>query len=193
MVKKDFVEIRIHGRGGQGAWTASILLARAALFEGKYAQSFPEFGPERAGAPVTAYARIGNSPIHIHAGITEADYVLVIDPTLIDRAKAGIRSKGKLIATTAKAPEEIRKFLGLNQDIEIWTVDAIKIALETIGRPIANTAILGAFVKATEGEIVSLDSLIRAIENILGHRLPQQIVQKNIEAVKRAYEEVRKG
>jgi len=193
MAKRDFVEIRIHGRGGQGAWTGSIILAQAALLEQKYAQSFPEFGPERSGAPVTAYARIGNSPIHIHAGITEADYVIIIDPTLIYSAKYGLRPKAKIIATHSKMPEEIRSVLGLEDDVEVWVVDAVKIALETIGRAIANTAMLGAFVKATEEKIVSLNSLIEATKQILGPRLPEAAVNKNIEAIKRAYNEVKKG
>ncbi|RLI17424.1 pyruvate synthase [Candidatus Bathyarchaeota archaeon] len=193
MVKRDFVEIRIHGRGGQGAWTASIILAEAALKEGKYSQSFPEFGPERSGAPVTAYARIGDSKIDIHAGITNPDFIIVIDPTLVSVATVGLKSGAKIIATSTLSPEELRKKLNVGSDIEVWSVDALKIAMETIGRPIANTSMLGAFVKATDGKVVSLEALIKATESILSPRLPKEVVQKNIEAIKRAYEEVKKG
>lgn len=193
MVKRDFVEIRIHGRGGQGAWTASIILAEAALKEGKYSQSFPEFGPERSGAPVTAYARIGDSKIDIHAGITNPDFIIVIDPTLVSAATVGLKSGAKIIATSTLSPEELRKKLNIGSDIEVWSVDALKIAMETIGRPIANTSMLGAFVKATDGKVISLEALIKATESILGPRLPKEVVQKNIEAIKRAYEEVKKG
>jgi len=193
LVRRNFYEIRIHGRGGQGAWTASLILAQAAVIEGKYAQSFPEFGPERSGAPVTAYARIGNEPIHVHCGITEADYIIIIDPTLVDRAKRGIRKGGKIIATYPEPPEVLRKELRINSGIEVWGVDAVKIALDVIGRPIANTAMLGAFVRATEEKIVKLDSLVEAVRKVLGARLPEEVVEKNIQAVKRAYEEVKKG
>ncbi|MHA1616095.1 MAG: 2-oxoacid:acceptor oxidoreductase family protein [Candidatus Njordarchaeales archaeon] len=192
-MKRNFYEIRIHGRGGQGAWTASLILAQAAVIEGKYAQSFPEFGPERSGAPVTAYARIGEEPIHMHCGITEADYIIVIDPTLVDRAKSGIREGGKIIATYPKPPEVLRKELGVDENVEIWSVNAVKIALDIIGRPIANTAMLGAFVKATEEKIIKLNSLIEAVKKVLGARLPEEIVERNIQAIKKAYEEVKKA
>lgn len=193
MPKKDFVEIRIHGRGGQGAWTASIILAQAALVEGKYSQSFPEFGPERSGAPVRAYARIGPSPIDVHAGITNPDYVIVIDPTLVHMATTGIKDNGKIIATSAKAPEELRQELNLRDSIELWVVDGVKIAMETIGIAIANTAMLGAFVKATNESIISLNALIEATKKVLGQRLSEEAVNKNIDAIKRAYKEVKKG
>ncbi len=193
MPKKDFVEIRMHGRGGQGAWTASIILAQAALVEGKYSQSFPEFGPERSGAPVTAYARIGPSPIDIHAGITNPDYVIVIDPTLVHMATVGVKENGKIIAASAKSPEELRRALNLSDSIELWVVDGVRIAIETIGIAIANTAMLGAFVRATDGKVVSLDALIKATRNVLGPRLSEEAVNKNIQAIKRAYEEVKKG
>ncbi len=193
MVKRDFVEIRIHGRGGQGAWTASVILAQAALIEGKYAQSFPEFGPERSGAPVRAYARIGVSPIHIHAGITEADYVIVIDPTLVHVAVGGLRPEAKIVATNAKDPAELREILRLRGDVELWVVDGVKIAMETIGRAIANTAMLGAFARATDEKVVKLQSLIEATKAVLGPRLPEEAVKKNVDAIKRAYDEVKKG
>lgn len=192
MPKKDFVEIRIHGRGGQGAWTASIILAEAALVEGKYSQSFPEFGPERSGAPVTAYARIGPSRIDIHAGITNPDYVIVIDPTLVHMATRGIKKNGKIIAASAKSTKELRNELKLSEDIDLWVVDGVKIAMETIGIAIANTAMLGAFVKATEEKVISLNALIQATKNVLGHRLSEEAVNKNIDAIKRAYKEVKR-
>ena len=193
MVRKDFYEIRIHGRGGQGAWTASLILAKAAVIEGKYAQSFPEFGPERSGAPVTAYARVGDKPIHMHCGIREPDYVIVIDHTLIERAKTGLKKGAKIISTYPGSPEELKRALGVTDDVEIWAVDAVKITLDIIGRPITNTAMLGAFVRATEEKIVSLDSLIKAVRDVLGARLSEEVVEKNVQAVKKAYEEVKKA
>jgi len=133
------------------------------------------------------------SPIHVHAGITEADYVIVIDPTLIHAAIGGLRPNAKIVATNAKSPRELRGILGLKEDVELWVVDGVKIAMETIGRAIANTAMLGAFAKATDEKIVRLQSLIDATEAVLGPRLPEEAVKKNIEAIKRAYDEVKKG
>jgi len=193
MVKKDFVEIRIHGRGGQGAWTASRILAEAALQLNKYAQSFPEFGPERSGAPVTAYARIGGSPIDIHCSVTKADYVIVIDPTLVDLAVHGLKKNAKIIVTHSDPPEELRKKLKVPDDVEVYSLNAVKLALDIIGRPLANTAMLGAFVRATEDKIITLDSLIEALRKVLGHRLSETLINKNIELIKRAYNEVKKG
>jgi len=181
-------------RGGQGAWTASVLFAQATVQAGKYSQSFPEFGPERSGAPVRAYARIWDKPIDIHAGITKADVVAVIDGTLAEKAKDLVRENGVVIINSPLSPEEIRKKIGLPSNIKVFTVDGMKIALETIGRPIANTAILGAMVKVLESlgiKYLSLDNLIEATRIVLGERYSEKIVSANINAIKRAYDEVK--
>ena len=188
---KRLTEITILGRGGQGAWTASIILAKAVLKDGKYAQSFPEFGPERSGAPVKAYVRVSEFPITIRAGITKADYIIVIDQTLLPRAIPAVKEDGTIVTTFSGKPEEIR---GILKDFKgtIWHVNAFKIGLDIIGKPITNTAMLGAFVKATEGKIASLNSLLEAIKEILSEKLREDIVAKNLEAAKKAYEEVKK-
>jgi len=190
-LKKKFTEIIVYGRGGQGAWTASVLLARAALKTGKYAQSFPEFGPERSGAPVRAYVRISNEPITLRASITHADYVIVIDQTLLNKAIAVSREDGTIVTTFKESTEELKKILDGFKGT-VWYVNAFQIALDIIGRPITNTAMLGAFVKATEEKFVTLDALIEATKEVLSVKLPEDIVNKNIEAIKKAYDEVKK-
>ena len=127
------IEIRWHGRGGQGAKTASLLLADAAFNTGKYIQGFPEYGPERMGAPITAYNRISDTPITIHSNIYEPDYVVVVDDTLLDSVDvtAGLKESGAVVINTTKNPEEIKsKIKGYNG--EIYTIDARKISLETL-------------------------------------------------------------
>ncbi len=187
-------EIIFIARGGQGAWTSSILIAQAALHAKKYAQSFPEFGPERSGAPVRAYARIYDKPIEIHAGTMKADVVAVIDGSLAYMTKNFVREGGIVIVNSPEDPAELRRKLGLPESAKVYAVDGTKIALETLGRPIANTAILGSLVRVLEElgiKYVSLDNLIAAVRDVLGERYSEKIVSGNIEAVKRAYKEVR--
>ncbi|RLG49017.1 MAG: pyruvate synthase subunit porC [Thermoproteota archaeon] len=184
------LEIRWHGRGGQGVWSASILLATAAIKTGKYAQSFPEFGPERTGAPVQAYNRIDDKPIVVHASIYEPDIVIVIDPTLLENGKgllAGIKANGHLLVNTSESPEEIRKKLDVRKEVKVWTVDATTIALEEMGRAITNTPMLGALLKAFS--VVPLDS----IKAVVRERWPGEIGEKNIRAIERALKEVKTG
>jgi len=188
-------EVTFLARGGQGAWTASVLIAQAAVNAGRYAQSFPEFGPERSGAPVRAYARIWDRAIDIHAGITKADVVAIIDSTLTDKAKPLVRENGLVIINTAMSPREIREKYGFPESVKIFTVDGTKIALETLGRPIANTAILGSLVRILQDlgvKYVSLDDLLEATKIVLGERYSEKIVEANINAIKRAYGEVKK-
>lgn len=180
-------EVRFHGRGGQGAWTASLLLAQAALKEKKYIQSFPAFGPERAGAPIAAFTRISDDPIHIHSSIYEPDVVVVLDPTLLGPAVAdGVKPETTLVVNTDLTPKDVETSLGL-VGAEVWVVDATTLALDVLGRPITNTAMLGAAVKATN--LVDLDSLIQVTKD----RFTGRIQGPNIDVVKRAYEEVVKG
>jgi 2-oxoacid:acceptor oxidoreductase gamma subunit (pyruvate/2-ketoisovalerate family) len=186
-LKESLKEVRFHGRGGQGAWTASLLLAQAGLREEKYIQSFPAFGPERAGAPITAFTRISEEPIHIHSSVYEPDVVVVLDPTLLGAAVVqGVKPGTKLVVNTAQTPIELKEGLGL-EGYEAWVIDATSLALKVIGRPITNTAMLGSVVKATG--MVQLDSLLEVVKE----RFSGRIQETNVEVVKTAYEEVVKG
>jgi len=183
---KKTLEVRWHGRGGQGAWTASELLARAAIYEGKYIQSFPEFGPERMGAPVTAFTRISTEPIQIHCAVYNPDVVAVLDPTLLKTVQVtdGLNEKGTVIVNSKDAPAEIRQILNIDKG-KVWSVPATEIAVRILGMPITNTAMLGAVAHATE--IVSLES----VEKIVKERFRRDIAEKNFAVIKEAYKEVK--
>ena len=183
--KSGLIEIRWHGRGGQGAVTSAELLAKAAIDEGKFAQAFPAFGPERRGAPVVAFDRIDNhSPIRVRAEIREPDVVIVLDHTLLSVVKvtAGLKPKGILIINTSKDFAAIEKDFG--SDWKLALVDANTIAREVLGVTIVNTTMLGALLKAIE--VVKMDSLIEPIKERFG-----RIAEKNINAVKRAFAETK--
>jgi len=184
------VEVRWHGRGGQGVVTSSELLARAAIKEGMYVYHAPEFGPERRGAPVRAYTRISDEPIELHCGIYEPDAVVVIDPLLqydVDYILAGIK-EGGLLVLNAKEPADVVVAKAKEIKLKVWYVDAYTIAMEIFGRPLYNTPMLGAFVKASG--LVKLESVLEAIKDRFA-AMGEEIVNKNKEAVKRAYEEVK--
>ena len=183
---KKILEVRWHGRGGQGAWTASELLARAAIHEGKYIQSFPEFGPERMGAPVAAFTRISNEPIQIHCAVYNPDVVAVLDPTLLKTVPVarGLNEGGTIIINSKENPADMRKMLNTDKG-KIWTVSATEIAVRLLGRPITNTAMLGAVARITG--IVQLKS----IEKVVKERFRQTIAEKNVAVVKEAYKEVK--
>jgi 2-oxoacid:acceptor oxidoreductase gamma subunit (pyruvate/2-ketoisovalerate family) len=183
---KKIMEVRWHGRGGQGAWTASELLARAAIHEGKYIQSFPEFGPERMGAPVTAFTRISTEPIKIHCAVYNPDLVAVIDPTLLKTVPVteGLNEEGTIIVNSKDAPTEIRKMLNSNRG-KVWAVPATEIAIKILGMPIGNTAMLGAVARITG--IVNLES----IEKVVKERFRKDLAEKNFAVIKEAYEEVK--
>jgi pyruvate ferredoxin oxidoreductase gamma subunit len=183
MVKTSgLIEIRWHGRGGQGAVTSAELLAQAAINEGMYAQAFPAFGAERRGAPVVAFVRIDSShPIRIRAEITEPDIVVVLDPGLLRVVKvaSGLKSGGILVVNTPKEPADIGREFGVK--VPLATVDATRIARELLGVPIVNTAMLGALLKAKE--LVKLESLIRPLKERFG-----RLAERNINAMQKAYE-----
>ena len=183
---RDIAEFRWHGRGGQGSWTASEVLARAAIYEGKYIQSFPEFGPERMGAPVTAFTRISTKPIRIHCAVYEPDVVVVLDPTLLKTVPvtAGINEKGKIIVNSAEVPAKVREKLK-TEKAKLWTVPATQIALKILGLPITNTAMLGTVARATE--IVKLET----IERTLRERFRPDLAEKNIAVINEAYREAK--
>lgn len=189
---KDLIEIRWHGRGGQGAKTAALLFADAAMEEGKFIQAFPEYGPERMGAPVQSFNRLSDSPITIHSGVESPDIVVVLDATLIDKVDvtAGLSKNGRLIINTPKSPEEVRAQLALS-DKKIYTVDASEIALDTLGRDIPNTPMLGALIKVSG--LLNFESMLKNVGAKLKRKFASKpkLIEGNIEAIKRAYNEVK--
>ena len=179
----ELVEIRWHGRGGQGAVTSAELLAKAAIDEGKYAQAFPAFGAERRGAPVLAYERLSSSkPIRIRAEVTEPNVVAVLDPGLlrIMDVTAGLKEKGVLIINTKRSLQDIASEFGGKWQIAV--IDATKIARELLGVPIVNTTMLGALLRATG--VVELESLSEPLKQRFG-----RLADRNINAMKKAFEE----
>lgn len=179
----QLVEIRWHGRGGQGAVTSAELMAQAAISEDQYAHAFPSFGPERRGAPVLSFVRINSQKqIRVRAEITEPDVVVVLDPGLLPiiNVTSGLKDGGMVVVNTRKDAEQIRKEFGIKQSIA--TVNATKIAQEILGVPITNTTMVGAVIKATG--VVKLDSLVEPLKQRFG-----RLAERNLEAMKRAYEE----
>ncbi|MFC1487539.1 2-oxoacid:acceptor oxidoreductase family protein [Thermoproteota archaeon] len=179
-------EFRWHGRGGQGAWTASELLARAAIHEGKYIQSFPEFGPERMGAPVKAYTRISDEPIRLHCAVYNPNLAIVMDPTLLATVPVteGLGENGVLIVNTPKTPKTMKEELKIAEGT-IWTVPATDIAMRILGRLITNTAMLGVVARATG--IVKMESVEKAVKD----RFPEPLAEKNMGVIREAYKEAK--
>jgi pyruvate ferredoxin oxidoreductase gamma subunit len=175
-------EIRLHGRGGQGSVTAAEMIAIAAFEDKRFSQAFPAFGVERRGAPVMAFSRIADKPIRIRSQIYEPDYVIVQDVTLLDvvNVASGLKPDGKIIINTDRPKEKLK----LDTKAEIITIDATKIAMEILGRPIVNTTMLGAFCGASKE--ISLESLNKAISE----RFKGELGKKNILAIKVACERV---
>ena len=190
----EMVEIRWHGRGGQGAKTAALLFAEAALATGKYIQAFPEYGPERMGAPVQSFDRISDKPITLHCGITEPDYVVILDPTLMDSVAVteGLKASGKVIVNTSFSAAEIAKKLGLPSS-QVSVVNASQIAQETIGMNIPNTPMLGALVKVIGNLDITgvLEDTKHKLELKFRHK--PQVIEGNLASIKRAFEEVKIG
>jgi pyruvate ferredoxin oxidoreductase gamma subunit len=188
----ELTEIRWHGRGGQGVVTAGKMLAQVALNSGQYFQAFPDYGPERAGAPIRAFTRVSPEPIHKHCQIQRPGMVLVLDPTLLDSVNVteGLKEDGVLLVNTDESPASVRQVVGF-QTGKVFTVDATKIALETLGREITNTPMLGALVKATG--ILTVDDLVAQTRKQFGDKFGQEIVDRNVEAIRRAADEVQEG
>lgn len=186
---QEVIEIRWHGRGGQGAVTAAKLLAEAALREGKYIQAFPEYGPERTGAPVKSFNRISTKPIFRHCHVTNPHIVAVLDPTLLEvvDVAGGIPAGGSIIINTSLSPAELREKLE-RDDIKIFTVDATKISIDKLGRNIPNTPMIGALVKAAG--VIKLESLIDTFREEFGAKLNTQALEGNVAAIRVAYDEV---
>ena len=189
---KDLVEIRWHGRGGQGAKTASLLLADAAFNTGKYIQGFPEYGPERMGAPITAYNRISNKPIVIHSNIYEPDYVVVVDDTLLETVDvtAGLKEDGAIVINTVKDKEQIKKLLKGYKG-KVYCIDARKISEEALGRYFPNTPMLAAIVKVAG--IMDEDAFLADMQGSFKHKFAKkpEVIDGNMNALKMALSQVK--
>ena len=190
---KNLIEIRWHGRGGQGAKTASLLLADAAFNTGKYIQGFPEYGPERMGAPITAYNRISDAPITIHSNIYEPDYVVLVDDTLLTSVPvtAGLKKEGAIVINTTKSPEQLK---GLLKGYEgaIYTIDARKISEEALGKYFPNTPMLAAIVKVAG--VMTDEELLADMQNSFKHKFAKkpEVIEGNMKALELALQEVKK-
>lgn len=189
----NLIEIRWHGRGGQGAKTASLLLADAAFNTGKYIQGFPEYGPERMGAPLTAYNRISSTPIKIHSNIYEPDYVVVVDDTLLEAVDvtAGLKETGGIIINTTKSAEQLKKSLKGYKGA-IYTIDAKKISEEALGRYFPNTPMLAAIVKVSG--IMTDEALLEDMKESFKHKFAKkpEVIDGNMKALELALKEVNK-
>ena len=188
------VEIRWHGRGGQGAKTACLLLADAAFSSGKYVQGFPEYGPERMGAPITAYNRISDERCTVHSNIYDPDFVVVVDETLIESVDVtkGLNPDGAIIINTSKTPDEVRSELG-GYTGKVATIDAAKISEEILGKNFPNTPMLAAAVKVSG--VVDADKFVQDMEASFKHKFATkpQVVAGNMTVLTRSMEEVQVG
>ena len=184
------IEVRWHGRGGQGAVTAAKILAESALAGGKFIQAFPEYGPERAGAPVRSFTRISDTAIRIHSQVTNPKIVVVLDATLLDAVDVteGLPDDGTIIVNTTDSPSEIRKKLGL-KSVGIYTVDATGIALKELNRNIPNTPMIAALSKVTN--LVSLDTIKDDFEHNYSKKFKKEIIEANLRAMDSAYSSVK--
>lgn len=190
---KNLIEIRWHGRGGQGAKTASLLLADAAFNTGKYIQGFPEYGPERMGAPITAYNRISNTPITVHSNIYEPDYVVVVDDTLLESVDvtSGLKETGAIVINTTKSADYLKSVLkGYNGGI--YTINARKISEEALGRYFPNTPMLAAIVKVSG--IMSDEDFLEDMKGSFKHKFSKkpEVIEGNMKALELALKEVKK-
>ena len=192
-MENNLVEIRWHGRGGQGAKTASLLLADAAFNTGKFIQGFPEYGPERMGAPITAYNRISNVPITIHSNIYEPDYVVVVDDTLLESVPvtAGLKENGAIIINTTRDEEYLKKVLNGYKGA-IYTIDARKVSMETLGKYFPNTPMLAAIVKVSG--VMTDQELLDDMKGSFKHKFAKkpEVIEPNMKALEIALQEVNK-
>ena len=188
----NMIEIRWHGRGGQGAKTASLLLADAAFNTGKYIQGFPEYGPERMGAPITAYNRISSSPIRIHSNIYEPDYVVVVDDSLLESVPvtAGLKETGAIIINTTKDADSLKPLLNGYKG-KVYTIDARKVSIEALGKYFPNTPMLAAIVKVSN--IMSEEEFLNDMEGSFKHKFAKkpEVIEGNMKALTLALKEVK--
>ncbi len=188
----NMIEIRWHGRGGQGAKTASLLLADAAFNTGKYIQGFPEYGPERMGAPITAYNRISTAPIRIHSNIYEPDYVVVVDDSLLESVPvtAGLKETGAIIINTTKDVNALKTLLNGYKG-NVYTIDARKVSIEALGKYFPNTPMLAAIVKVSN--IMSEEEFLNDMEGSFKHKFAKkpEVIEGNMKALTLALKEVK--
>ena len=189
---KDVVEFRWHGRGGQGAKTAALLLADVEFKTGKYVQGFPEYGPERMGAPITAYNRIGDSELRVHSNIYHPNFVVVVDEGLlesVDVAK-GIKDGGAVVVNSSRSPEEVRNEIR-DFDGKVYTIDAKKVSVTCLGKYFPNTPMLAAAVKISG--VMDKDEFLREMEASFMHKFASkpEVIEGNMNALKMAFEEVK--
>ena len=186
------IEIRWHGRGGQGTKTASLLLADAAFNTGKYIQGFPEYGPERMGAPITAYNRISDNPITVHSNIYEPDYVVVVDDTLLETVDvtAGLKTNGAIVINTTKSEDYLKSVLK-GYEGKVYTIDARKVSTEALGRYFPNTPMLAAIVKVTG--IMNDEDFLKDMEGSFKHKFAKkpEVIDGNMKALEMALKGVK--
>jgi pyruvate ferredoxin oxidoreductase gamma subunit len=187
------VEMRWHGRGGQGTVTAVKVFADACLSGGRYVQAFPEYGPERAGAPLRAFNRVSDKPLRLHCPVTKPNIVVVVDATLLDSVKItdGTPDDAAFIVNSSKDPKDIREKIKAKPTQKIFTIDATKISIETIGRPMPNASLVGTVAKVSG--LLSLEAALIDVKKSFGEKFPQKIIDGNLEATRRGYEEVKEG
>lgn len=190
---EEMVEIRWHGRGGQGTVTAAKVFADACLRGGRYVQAFPEYGPERSGAPLRAYNRISSKELRMHCPVLRPNIVVVVDATLLDGINVadGAPDDAAFVVNSSKEPQEIREKLKAKPLQKVFTVDATKIAIDCFGKPLPNSPLVGSLTKVSG--LVSLQWVLEDVQKSFGKKFSQKIIDGNLEAVKRGYEEVREG
>ncbi len=183
-------EIRWHGRGGQGAVTAAKMVAELALGQKKYFQAFPEYGPERSGAPIVAFTRVSDEPIQVYAGVEHPQIVVVLDPSLLGivNVTKGAPDDAIVLVNSEMSPAELRKHYHL-EGFEYYTIAATRIATETIKRPIPNTPMVGALTRITG--LFPIEEVVAFLRVDFGKKFPPKVVEGNINAITRSYEEVK--
>ena len=186
---KNIYQIRIHSRGGQGAKTAAQILAEAAIAGGKFAQAFSEYGPERSGAPMKTFFRISNQPINLHCDVEAPDLILVVDPSLLGEVFVtdGLVDNGIVIVNCGDNPKEIKKKLK-KKNCQVYNLNGTKIAMELFGKDIPNMPMLGAVIKITG--LISYKQLVKSVKEKFSRKLGGELTEKNMEALKRGYDEV---
>lgn len=188
----DLVEIRWHGRGGQGAKTAALLLADVAFKTGKYVQGFPEYGPERMGAPITAYNRISSDTIRVHSNIYEPDYVVVVDEGLLETVDVteGLKEDGGIVVNTAKPPEQIKEHLHGYKG-NVYTIDARRVSVACLGKYFPNTPMLAAIVHVSG--VMEKETFFSEMENSFSHKFASkpEVIEGNMNALKMAFDEIK--
>ncbi len=189
---KDVVEIRWHGRGGQGAKTAALLLADVAFKTGRYVQGFPEYGPERMGAPITAYNRISSSEIRVHSNIYDPDYVVVVDESLLESVDVtdGLKPDGAIVINTNRPKKDITPLLN-GYTGKVYTIDAKKVSIATLGKYFPNTPMLAAIVKVSG--VMEEESFLKEMENSFKHKFASkpEVIDGNMKALRMAFDEVK--